>query len=123
MAYVHVHNLPVTFFPIHDGRDDDQCVLVDKVPYASLVSRRVAGVGEDVELERAGKGKEEREEYDQMCGRSWDHLELYLYGDFEARCRRLYKILRHRSWKFGILGSTRLKLLLRKVALPSPNAL
>ena len=59
---MHVDDLAIAFRPAHNGRDDDQRVLVNEVADTSLISRRVAGVGEDIEFEGLGEEGEEAQE-------------------------------------------------------------
>ena len=60
---MHIERLAITACPAHGRRHDDECVLGDEIPYASLLGRRfVAGVGLNVEFQGRDKGQEEGEE-------------------------------------------------------------
>ena len=61
-TYVHVQRLSVTPASADRRSHDDQLVLCDKVPNASLFARRlVAGVGLNVEFQSCNEGQEEGE--------------------------------------------------------------
>ena len=55
---LHVHLHAVVLVAAHDGRDDDQGVLGDKVPDAALLAVVLRG-GVHVELERLYRGDEQ----------------------------------------------------------------
>jgi hypothetical protein len=55
---VHIDNLPISSTSADRRRDNDQCIFVNKVPYASLVLGAVARVCDEVEFE----GLRERED-------------------------------------------------------------
>lgn len=53
---MHIDNLPISSVPTYRRRDDDECISVRKVPYASFVLCAVAIVCEEVEFQRLREG-------------------------------------------------------------------
>lgn len=58
---MHIDHLPVSLLPINYRRHQHQCILGDKIPYASLILVVVASVCFQVEFERP-REREDQEE-------------------------------------------------------------
>ena len=58
---MHVNNHAIALVPAHRGRDHDQGIFIDEVPYASLVPCRVAWLCKEVEFQRMCKGEQTKE--------------------------------------------------------------
>lgn len=66
---MHINSLSVSSVTVQDGRDNDQLLLGDEVPNASLVPGRLAlGDGMEIELEGRGEGNDgEQQPAEKSC--------------------------------------------------------
>lgn len=60
-TYVHIDDLAITLATTNGSRNNNQCVPVYKVPYASLVLGTVTGGRKEVELQGGAEGKNEEQ--------------------------------------------------------------
>ena len=67
---MHIHGHPVTFCSTDCGRDNDESILGDKIPDASLVFLAVAGVGLDIEFQGEAKWEEGDEKENRREGKA-----------------------------------------------------
>ena len=93
---MHIDHLSIALTSSHCSRDDDKCILVHEIPYASLALRTVTWLCEQIKFEGGGERKEDEkaEELQQCC--TWPE-ECHFICDIGSR-----RIFRRRTpWMRG----------------------
>ena len=79
---MHIDNLTISPIPADCRRNNDECIFVHKIPYASLILRAVARVCDKVEfqgLRERNDDKQDKEELDnrRVSGAGRSHVRGY----------------------------------------------